>query len=170
MIVDTDLIGKVGVVVGNAVHEQMWLKRAIELAVDNAAAGGRPFGAVIALDGKTVGEGVNQCIVDNDPTAHAEVMAIRAATRQLATTRLDGAVLAASTEPCPMCQAAALLAGVARVIFATTDREAAERGYDAREILADLRRPFSERRVMAVHHFVVDGESLPYEIAAAHVR
>lgn len=151
-------------------HEQMWLKRAIELAVDNAAAGGRPFGAVIALDGKTVGEGVNQCIVDNDPTAHAEVMAIRAATRQLATTRLDGAVLAASTEPCPMCQAAALLAGVARVIFATTDREAAERGYDAREILADLRRPFSERRVLAVHHFVVDGESLPYEIAAAHVR
>ena len=159
--------GDNGTVGADVAQELAWLTRAIELAGDNADVGARPFGATIALDGKLVGEGVNQCDVDNDPTAHAEVMAIRAATRRLATPRLDGAVLAASTEPCPMCQAAALLAGVSRVIFATTDLEAAERGYDAREVLADLSRPFSQRRVMAVHHYAVDSESLPYERAAA---
>ena len=148
--------------------ERDWLARAIELAAENAAAGGRPFGAVVALRGTVVGEGVNRYLADNDPTAHAEVEAIRAATRRLATPRLDGAVIAASTVPCPMCQAAALLAGVTRIVFATNETVAAARGYDARELLADLGRPLSERRFMEVTQLDMEGEDRPYALAAAY--
>jgi tRNA(Arg) A34 adenosine deaminase TadA len=151
-------------------HDRRWLERAVELAAANADAGGRPFGAVVVLDGHVVGEGVNGYVAANDPTAHAEVEAIRAATRRLGTARLDGATLAASTEPCPMCQAAALLAGIARIVFATTEAQAAERGYDARELLADLGRPFAERRAMTVERVVVRGEALPYSRAAEDIE
>jgi len=147
--------------------DETWLRRAVALATENAAAGGRPFGAVVVLDGVIVGEGVNGYVADNDPTAHAEVAAIRAATRHLGTARLDGALLAASTEPCPMCQAAALLAGIEHAVFATTEAQAAERGYDARELLADLGRPFEERREMTVEHVGVESEAQPYERADA---
>jgi guanine deaminase len=150
------------------VSEREWLARAIELAAENASVGGRPFGAVVVIDGRIVGEGVNGYVSDNDPTAHAEVAAIRAATQHLEIPRLDGAVLCASTEPCPMCQAAALLAGVERVVFATTEAQAAERGYDARDLLADLERPRAGRRVMPVEHRDVDDEALPYQRAAAY--
>ncbi len=143
--------------------DAIWLSRAIELAVENAGAGGRPFGAVVALDGRVVGEGVNRYVADSDPTAHAELVALRAAAGTLATPDLTGAILAASTEPCLMCQAAALLAGVARIVFATTELEAALRGYDARELLADLWRPFPERKVMTVTWLPIDAEALPYE-------
>ena len=146
--------------------DETWLRRAIELATENAARGGRPFGAVVLLDGRIVGEGVNGYVADDDPTAHAEVAAIRDATRRLGTARLDGAILAASTEPCPMCQAAALLAGLERVVFATTEAQAAERGYDARELLADLALPYEERRTMRMEHLVIEDEALPYERSA----
>ncbi len=142
-----------------------WLARAIELAAANADAGGRPFGAVVVLDGLVVGEGVNAYVAENDPTAHAEVEAIRAASRRLGTSRLDGALLAASTEPCPMCQAAALLAGITRVVFATTEAQAAERGYDARMLLADLNRPLDDRRVMPLEHLDAADEAEPYRRA-----
>jgi guanine deaminase len=147
------------------VSEESFLRRAIELAAENAARGGRPFGAVVVLDGAIVGEGVNGYLARGDPTAHAEVEAIRDATRRLTTPRLHGALLAASTEPCPMCQAAALLAGIERVVFATTEAQAAERGYDARELLADLGRPFPERRAMTMEHVVGPDEELPYRRA-----
>lgn len=148
--------------------EQKWLARAIELAIENASTGGRPFGAVVALEGAVVGEGVNRYVADKDPTAHAEVVAIRNASQRLATPRLEGAVLAASTVPCPMCQAAALLAGVRRIVFATTETEAAARGYDARELLADLGRPLAERVVMEVARLDMDGEDRPYLRARAY--
>lgn len=147
-------------------NEKVWLARAVELAVENAAAGGRPFGAVVVLGGEIVGEGVNRYVADIDPTAHAELDALRAAARARSSADLAGATLAASTEPCPMCQAAALLAGVTRIVFATTELEAASRGYDARALLADLRRPFPERQVMSVTRLTVDGEALPYDVAA----
>ncbi len=146
--------------------EESWLARAIELAVQNAVAGGRPFGAVVALDGEIVGEGVNRYVADDDPTAHAEIVALRAASRARSSADLTGATLAASTEPCVMCQAAALLAGVTRVVFATSELEAAMRGYDARALLADLGRPFPERQVMRVEKLAADGEERPYEAAA----
>jgi len=150
--------------------DELWLARAIELATENATVGGRPFGAVVVLDGRVVGDGVNRYVADNDPIAHAEVTAIRDATRRLRTPRLDGATLFASTEPCPMCQAAALLAGIERVVFATTEAQAAERGYDARELLADLGRCFDDRRMMSVEHRAVADEALPYARAGAYAR
>lgn len=151
-------------------REQDLLLRTIALAVENAASGGRPFGALVAMDGAVVGEGVNRYVADNDPTAHAEIVALRQAALALSNPDLTGATLVASTEPCPMCQAAALLAGVVRIVFATTELEAAVRGYDARELLADLRRPFPEREMMVVSRIAIEGEALPYEAAARSAR
>ena len=144
-----------------------WLERAIELADDNAATGGHPFGAVIVRDGALIATGVNRLVQDGDPTAHAELVAIRAAAAHLGTPDLSGTLLAASTEPCPMCQTAALLAGVERIVFATTAAQAAERGYDADDALADLARPLAERRVMPVEHLAVGGERRPYDVASS---
>ena len=144
--------------------DEHWLRLAIQLAEDNAAAGGRPFGAVVVRDGALVATGVNRVVQDGDPTAHAETEAIRAAAVQLGTTDLTRrALIAASTEPCPMCQAAALLAGVERIVFATTELQAAERGYDAREQLADLTLPLAERHVMRVEHRAMEDERRPYD-------
>jgi guanine deaminase len=142
-----------------------WLRLAIRLAEENAAAGGLPFGAVVVRDGNPVATGVNRVIQDGDPTAHAETVAIRAAAARLNNVDLSGTLIAASTEPCPMCQAAALLAGVERIVFATTELQAAERGYDARDALADLALPHGERRVMRVEHLAMEDERLPYERA-----
>lgn len=106
------------------------LERAIEIATHNVDGGGGPFGAVLALpDGRTY-EGTNRVTADNDPTAHAEVVAIRAACAGLGTFRLDDAVLYASCEPCPMCLAAALWARVGHVVFAADRHEAASAGFD----------------------------------------
>ncbi|HZW28257.1 MAG TPA: nucleoside deaminase [Trueperaceae bacterium] len=105
------------------------LGRAIELAVANVAAGGGPFGAVVVTPDGRVFEGVNRVTRDNDPTAHAEVVAIRAACRELGTFDLSGAVVYASCEPCPMCLATALWARVATVRYAADRHAAAAAGF-----------------------------------------
>src|SRR6188474_3238404 len=96
------------------------LARALELARDSVGAGGGPFGAVLVRDGEVLGEGTNRVTSDCDPTAHAEVVALRRACARLASHDLAGAVLYASCEPCPMCLGAALWARVARVVYAAT--------------------------------------------------
>lgn len=143
--------------------DEHWLRLAIQLAEDNAVAGGRPFGAVVVRNGRAIATGVNRVVQDGDPTAHAETEAIRAAAVRLGTIDLRETLIAASTEPCPMCQAAALLAGVERIVFATTELQAAERGYDAREQLADLALPHEERRVMRVEHRAMEDERRPFD-------
>lgn len=106
------------------------LTRAIALAITNARDGGGPFGAlVVTADGRAF-EGVNRVTAINDPTAHAEVTAIRAACAALSTFDLSGAVLYASCEPCPMCLGAALWARVDRIVFAADRHDAAEAGFD----------------------------------------
>jgi len=89
-----------------------WLAEAVALATSNVAQGGGPFGALIVADGRVLGRGVNRVTRDNDPTAHAEVVAIRQACAAKADFRLSGAVLYTSCEPCPLCLAAALWARV----------------------------------------------------------
>lgn len=107
-----------------------FLEQAIRLAAANVAAGGGPFGAlVVTPDGRTH-EGVNHVTQDNDPTAHAEVVAIRTAAAASANFDLSGAVLYASCEPCPLCLAAALWARVDRVYFAADRHAAADAGFD----------------------------------------
>lgn len=107
-----------------------YLDRAIDLAVANVAEGGGPFGAVIVMPDGALYEGMNRVTRDNDPTAHAEVVAIRRAAEGIRNFDLHGAVLYASCEPCPLCLAAALWARVSAVHFAADRDDAASAGFD----------------------------------------
>lgn len=114
----------------SAADIQDFLGQAINLAVQNVADGGGPFGAlVVTADGKRH-FGVNRVTRDNDPTSHAEVVAIRTAAAESANFDLSGAVLYASCEPCPLCLAAALWARIGRVYFAADRHGAAAAGFD----------------------------------------
>jgi lactoylglutathione lyase len=104
--------------------ERELLGRAVALARENAEAGGRPFGALLVRDGEVVATGVNRVAVTGDPTAHAEIEAVRAAGP-----RAKGALLASSCEPCPMCRIAAALAGVERIVYAASADDAARAGW-----------------------------------------
>ncbi|WP_404384506.1 nucleoside deaminase [Knoellia locipacati] len=110
--------------------EQKWLDRAIDLAVANVARGGGPFGAVVVRDGAVIGEGTNMVTTDLDPTAHAEVVALRAACRDVGDFHLPGATVYASCEPCPLCLSASLWARVAAVVHAADRHAAAAAGFD----------------------------------------
>lgn len=107
-----------------------WLDHAIEIATLNVKNGGGPFGALIVRDGLLVAEGRNRVTADLDPTAHAEVVAIRAACRAEQSFSLAGATLYTSCEPCPLCLSAALWARVDRVVFAADRYDAARGGFD----------------------------------------
>jgi guanine deaminase len=107
-----------------------YLEQAVELAIRNVAEGGGPFGALVVTADGRVHEGVNRVTRDNDPTAHAEVVAIRAAATATANFDLHGAVLYASCEPCPLCLASALWARIDRVHFAADRHGAAAAGFD----------------------------------------
>jgi guanine deaminase len=124
---------------------------ALELARANAAgADGGPFGAIVVFDGKVVGEGKNQVTATNDPTAHAEVVAIRAAAKKLDRFDLRGCVVYTSCEPCPMCLAAAYWARVDRVVFSATQNEAAAAGFDDAFLYDELAKDISERQLACV--------------------
>jgi guanine deaminase len=112
--------------------DQEFLDLAVDLAVQNVADGGGPFGAVVVRDGVVLAQGQNRVTRDNDPTAHAEVQAIRAACRDLGTFSLAGCTLYSSCEPCPMCLASSLWARVDRVLFAADRDDAARGGFDDR--------------------------------------
>lgn len=114
-------------------EDAKWLDLAIELAVQNVAEGGGPFGAVLVHNGELVATGQNRVTRDNDPTAHAEVVAIRAAAAARGDFSLAGHVLYSSCEPCPMCMASSLWARVDRVVFAADRDDAAGGGFDDRE-------------------------------------
>lgn len=114
--------------------DRAFLERAVELATDNVAAGGGPFAAlVVSADGKVIGEGTNRVTRDLDPSAHAEVVAIRAACRTVGDFALHGSTLYTSCEPCPMCMATTLWARIDRVFYAADRDDAARGGFDDRE-------------------------------------
>jgi tRNA(Arg) A34 adenosine deaminase TadA len=108
---------------------------------------GGPFGAVIVLKGRIIARGWNRVTTANDPTAHAEVTAIRDACRILRTFRLDGCVLYTSCEPCPMCLAAIYWARIRRVFFGNTRRDAAQIAFEDDTIYRELAQPASRRRI-----------------------
>jgi len=125
-----------------------FMQRAIELAVDAVESkSGGPFGAVVVRDGLIVSEGQNRVTSTNDPTAHAEVEALRAAGRALGTFDLSGCELYTSCEPCPMCLAAAYWSRVEAIVYAGTRDDAAAAGFDDALFYKELERPISERRV-----------------------
>ncbi|MGH3438792.1 MAG: nucleoside deaminase [Sciscionella sp.] len=139
--------------------ERTWLAESIELATANVAAGGGPFGAVIVMDGAVIATGTNQVTSSVDPTAHAEVVAIRAACRELQDFRLAGCVLVSSCEPCPLCLAAALWARVDRVIYGADRDEAAAAGFDDRTFYDLFDQPRDRWHVPVRQHATSDRRS-----------
>lgn len=137
-----------------------FLRAAIDLARENVACGGRPFGAVVVKDGAIIATGVNEIIATHDPTAHAELGAIRAASRKLGSPDLSGCTVYASGHPCPMCMAAMRMAGVAAVTFAYTNEEAEPFGLSTAAIYADLARPFGAQS-MIIRHLPMGGVAEP---------
>lgn len=125
-----------------------FMRRAIELSRLKMRAGeGGPFGAVVVHDGRIVGEGWNRVLANRDPTAHAEVVAIREACARLGTYRLDGAEIYATSEPCPMCLGAILWARIARLYYANTRADAAAIGFDDAAFYDEVARPPDGRRL-----------------------
>lgn len=128
------------------------LARAVALSREHMAKGeGGPFGAVVAREGAVLGEGWNLVTSTNDPTAHAEVVAIRRACEAVGDFSLQGATLYASCEPCPMCLASAYWARVSRIVFANTREEAAAIGFDDALIYDEIPKPISERAIPTLH-------------------
>lgn len=128
-----------------------FLCEAIELARGNLEAGGRPFGAVVVRNGEVVARGVNEILSTNDPTAHAELVAIRAASQALGSPELAGCAVYASGHPCPMCMAAMRLAGIGEVYYAYSNDDGAPYGLSTAAIYADLAKPFAEQSMKIRH-------------------
>jgi tRNA(Arg) A34 adenosine deaminase TadA len=125
-----------------------FMARAIQLAVENVrSAQGGPFGAVIVKDGNIIAENANQVTLTDDPTAHAEVLAIRGACRKLGLFELKGCELYTSCEPCPMCLGAIYWARPKRVFFANTREDAKDIGFDDEFIYRQIALPFEERSI-----------------------
>jgi guanine deaminase len=128
-----------------------FLRRAIALATQNVVTvRGGPFGAVVVCDGQIVGEGANSVTVTNDATAHAEVVAIRAACTALETFTLAGCELYTSCEPCPMCLSACYWARLDRIYYACSAEDAARAGFDDAFLYAEFRKDQPERSLPAV--------------------
>ncbi len=127
-------------------QDKEFMREAIRLSIENVEAGtGGPFGAVIVKDGKIVARGNNQVTSSNDPTAHAEVVAIRNACKELGSFQLDDCTLYTSCEPCPMCLGAIYWARPKKVYYANTKKDAAEIDFDDDFIYKELELPLQER-------------------------
>lgn len=124
-----------------------FMREAIRLSVKNVYEGGGPFGAVIVKDNQIIARGVNRVVPNNDPTAHAEVSAIRAACQALNTFDLSGCEIYSSCEPCPMCLSAIYWARLDRLSFANTKNDAAEIGFDDSMIYEEVGRAVIERKL-----------------------
>jgi len=125
-----------------------FMRRAIALAIDNLRVhGGGPFAALVVKEGRILAEGANRVTATNDPTAHAEIVAIRAACRALGDFQLTGCDLYTTCEPCPMCLGAIYWARPARIFYAGTAEDAAAAGFDDAFIYDELRHPRAERHL-----------------------
>lgn len=145
--------------------DRRWLEQAVVLAEQTARSGGVPFAALVVAEGSLIGQGVNRVRVDHDPTAHAEIVAIRDACRRLRAPALTEATLVASAEPCALCLVAAAWAGIDRVLFAADAETAAAFGFDY----------LSSRRMIAppglwpltIEHAPIAGADAPFRPWAA---
>ncbi|MBN9336064.1 nucleoside deaminase [Devosia sp.] len=140
--------------------ENRFLNQAIDLARANIGKGGRPFGAVLVRDGEVIATGVNEIHSSNDPTSHAEMNAIRAASQALGSPNLSGAAVYASGHPCPMCLAAMRLSGVERVYYAHSNDDGAPFGLSTAAIYDDLAKPLAEQS-MTIRYVPVRQTDLP---------
>lgn len=141
-----------------------FLLEAISLARKNATStGGGPFGAIIVKDGKIISKASNTVTVDSDPTAHAEVNAIRSASKVLGSFDLSGCILYTSCEPCPMCLSAAYWAHIERIVYAADRADAAKAGFDDDFIYKELALPMSQRSVKIDRMMPLEG-LVPFQL------
>jgi tRNA(Arg) A34 adenosine deaminase TadA len=125
---------------------ERFMSETIELALQNVREGkGGPFAALVVRNGELIARGANQVFATCDPTAHAEIVAIRAACRALGAFQLDGCEIFSSCEPCPMCLAAIYWARPARLFFAATKDDAAAAGFDDSFIYSEIAKPIDGR-------------------------
>ncbi|MEG0892070.1 MAG: nucleoside deaminase [Bacteroidales bacterium] len=127
-----------------------FMNRAIELSIKNVTNGGGPFGAVIVKNNEIIAEGVNRVTANNDPTAHAEVSAIRAACKKLNNFKLEGCTIYTSCEPCPMCLSAIYWAGISKIFFGNTKEDAKAIDFDDSFIYDEIEKPYAARSVPAL--------------------
>jgi tRNA(Arg) A34 adenosine deaminase TadA len=139
-------------------QDKEFMRRAIELAQNGIDSNdGGPFGAIVVRDGEIIGEGCNRVTSTNDPTAHAEVVAIREACKNLSSFQLDGCVIYTSCEPCPMCLGAIYWARPAKMYFACRREDAARVGFDDALIYEEIERPIEARRIESVNFLRDEG-------------
>lgn len=148
--------------INSDMDDKKWLKKAIDLAAENVARGGGPFACIIVKDNQIIAEGVNRVVVQHDPTAHAEVQAIRRACEQLESHQLDDCVLYTSCEPCPMCFGAIYWARPQRVVYAATKEQAARAGFDD-DMIYDAIANRSEGSIRFTHEHLQNANA-PFEL------
>ena len=136
--------------------DENYLAEAVALAESSVEQGGGPFGALVVKEGKVIGRGSNCVTLSNDPTAHAEVVAIREACKTIDDFSLAGATLYASCEPCPMCLSAIYWSRLDKVVYAATRDDAAAAGFDDGVIARELQLPPDERR-LRMQYVKIDG-------------
>jgi guanine deaminase len=125
--------------------------RALDLSLESVREGGGPFGALIVRNGRVIAVGMNTVTPESDPTAHAEINAIRNASRKLKSHDLSGCEIYCSCEPCPMCLGAIYWARIERIFYANSMQEAEKFGFDDSEISREFVKPVRERSIPAVH-------------------
>lgn len=138
---------------------QDFMKRAIACSCENIDLGGGPFGAVIIKDGKIIAEGSNKVTINNDPTAHAEVVAIRNAAQALQDFNLSGCEIYTSCEPCPMCLSAIYWARIDKIWYANTREDAKNIGFDDSLIYDEVALPNDQRKIPIIHMMREEGLS-----------
>lgn len=140
-----------------------YMQQAIELAVSSANKNGGPFGAIIVdQTGQIIGSGQNRVTENNDPTAHAEVQAIRQACQRLDTFQLENCILYTSCEPCPMCLGAIYWARIEKVYYAADQQLAAAGGFDDAFIYEEITKPYKKRNI-PFHLLDIDDKNKPFE-------
>ncbi len=132
-------------------NDELFMEMAAKIAEENIDRGGGPFGAVIVRDGEVIATGANSVTLTNDPTAHAEVNAIREACRKEGVFSLSGCVVYSSCEPCPMCLSALYWAGVSRIYYGNTQDDADAINFSDKFIYQELDKPKVDRAIPCIH-------------------
>lgn len=133
------------------VEDEKFMQQAIDLSIESVASGGGPFGAVIVRGGEVIATGTNRVTAQCDPTAHAEVNAIRAACKHLGNFKLTGCTVYSSCEPCPMCLSALYWAGVERIFYGNTKEDARAIDFDDSFIYDQIALDHSQRAIPCVN-------------------
>jgi guanine deaminase len=146
--------------VKNMKDDRFLLLRALEIAIDGIKKGGGPFGAVVTRNGEIVAEEYNKVVMTNDPTAHAEIMAIRKASKKIGSYDLSDCKLYVSCEPCPMCLGAIYWAGIKSVIYAADRKDAAKAGFNDDFFYNEITLVSGEKKVLLSRLPDVDGKEV----------